>query len=394
MSVRSASTIDDITDRLVPDVLSRHEAIEHWQDERDAAFVYAALAPRMPTAEERRTLERIAREEIVHRDYFAALVAASAVGPTHAVDDALRPSLRARSFVALSHVIGVKLVLAVLRVAEGREVARFLRLVHRTPDFAARAPGLVRLARESAAHAQALGHLTGVRGDPWHRAEVGGVVRNVVYGFNDGLTANFGLIAGVVGASVPREVVLLAGLSGLVASAFSMGASGYLAATSQREVDTNEINVQRAELVLWPEREQAYLATLYQEKGLSEAEAAVAAQRVMGDVDVALRELAREKLGITDETGSPVQEGMITGAATTVGALVPLVPYLVTGGVGAAIASFALAMAAHFLVGAARSAFTGRGWFRSGFDMLAVGLGVAAVGYVVGYLFTGVLPAG
>ncbi|CAA9297605.1 MAG: hypothetical protein AVDCRST_MAG40-138 [uncultured Gemmatimonadaceae bacterium] len=173
-----------------------------------------------------------------------------------------------------------------------------------------------------------------------------------------------------------------------------MAASGYLAATSQREVDANEVNVQRAELLLWPEREEAYLATLYQEKGLSPAEAATAAHRVMGDEEVALRELAREKLGISGEAESPVREGAVTGLATTVGAFVPLVPYLFGGGVVAAAVSFALAMAAHFAVGAARSAFTGRGWFRSGFDMFAVGLGVAAVGYVVGWWLTGVLPAG
>jgi VIT1/CCC1 family predicted Fe2+/Mn2+ transporter len=220
------------------------------------------------------------------------------------------------------------------------------------------------------------------------------VVRNVVYGFNDGLTANFGLIAGVVGASVSREVILLTGLSGLVASAFSMAASGYLAATSQREVDANEINVQRAELALWPDREENYLSTLYQEKGLSPGEAAVAAHRVMGNPEVALRELAREKLGITGAGESPLREGATTGLATTVGALVPLLPFFFGGGWVAAFVSFAISMAAHFLVGAARSALTGRGWFRSGFDMFAVGLGVAAVGYLVGYLLTGVLPAG
>jgi VIT1/CCC1 family predicted Fe2+/Mn2+ transporter len=114
----------------------------------------------------------------------------------------------------------------------------------------------------------------------------------------------------------------------------------------------------------------------------------------MSDHEVALRELVREKLGIAGEAESPLREGLTTGAATTFGALVPLLPYLIAGGLGAAIASFMLSMAAHFLVGATRSVFTGRGWFRSGFDMFAVGLGVAAIGYVVGYLLTGVLPAG
>lgn len=374
--------------------LSPAELREHWHDEADAAWVYAALAPRMRTPEERHTLETIAREEERHRDWFAARLHAATGDGVGAAPAPPAPSRRARGFVALAGLLGPRFVLALLRVAEGREVARFLREVRAAPEGASVNPALAAIARETAEHAQRLGHLTGVRGDPWHRAEAGGVVRNVVYGFNDGLTANFGLIAGVVGAAVSREVILLTGLSGLVASAFSMAASGYLAATSQREVDENELNVQRAELTLWPEREELYLATLYQEKGLSEAEARTAAHRVMGNPEVALRELAREKLGIGEEGESPLREGITTGGATVIGALVPLVPYFFGGGAAAAVVSFVISMAAHFVVGAARSALTGRGWFRSGFDMFAVGLGVAAAGYLVGYLLTGVLPAG
>ena len=381
-----------MTNDTAEGVLTEAELREHWQDETDAAFVYATLAPRMTEPAEREVLERLAREEERHRDYFAELLARSGAitrPPRHP-----QPSLRARGTVLLARLLGTRLILGMLRISEGREVARFLREVHRVPDLSVRAPTLGNIARETAAHAQWLGHLTGIRGDPWHRAEAGGMLRNIVYGFNDGLTANFGLIAGVVGANVSRDVILLSGVSGLVASAFSMAASGYLAATSQREVDANEVNVQRAELMLWPEREEAYLATLYQEKGLSESEAKIAAHRVMSDGDVALRELSREKLGISGETESPLREGTITGLATTVGAFVPLVPYLFGGGMVAGAVSFAIAMAAHFAVGAARSVFTGRGWFRSGFDMFAVGLGVAAIGYLVGWLFTGVLATG
>ena len=380
------------------DALAPAALLEHWRDEADAVYLYTALAPRMATDDERRVLEEIAREEARHRDYFAARLqdsaAADARGALARKLAAPTPSLQARGFVALARVLGPQLVLALLRVAEGREVARFLREVAEAPAGGVPDATFAAIARETAEHAQRLGHLTGVRGDPWHRAEAGGVVRSVVYGFNDGLTANFGLIAGVIGASVSRQVILLTGLSGLVASAFSMAASGYLAATSQREVDANEINVQRAELTLWPDREEHYLSTLYQEKGLSSAEASVAAHRVMGDPDVALRELAREKLGITGAGESALREGLTTGLATTVGALIPLLPYFVGGGRVAALVAFVIAMLAHFLVGAARSALTGRGWFRSGFDMFAVGLGVAAVGYGVGYLLTGVLPSG
>ncbi|MEX2543096.1 MAG: VIT1/CCC1 transporter family protein [Trueperaceae bacterium] len=326
-------------------------------------------------------LERLAREETGHRRRFEQLL-----------DEApsFNPSLRARFLVSVSRFLGTRLVLALLRLEEGREVGRFLRLAQTGVDE----PWMRELAHESAAHAQTLGRLTGIRSDPWHHNESGGTVRNVVYGFNDGLTANFGLIAGVIGAAVGRDIVLLTGFSGLVASAFSMAASGYLAAQSQREVDANELNTQRAELLLWPERERAYLADVYQDRGLSRDEADTAASRVMGDPEVALQELAKEKLGIGEEGDSPLREGLVTGSSTVFGALVPIVPFFFGGGSWAIGVSFVVSMTAHFLVGAARSGLTGRNWFRSGFDMFVVGLGVAGAGYLVGYLLTGILPAG
>lgn len=361
--------------------LDRDTLLEQWQDEADTAYIYETLASRTADAGSRELLERLALEEKAHRDQFEEQLAEV---------PEFRPSLRARFLVAVSRLLGDRLVLGLLRLEEGREVARFLKLT----QSGVNEPWLRQLARESAAHARALGRLTGVRSDPWHHNEAGGMVRNIVYGFNDGLTANFGLIAGVIGASVSREIILLTGFSGLVASAFSMAASGYLAAQSQREVDANEINTQRTELLLWPEQEQAYLAGLYRERGLSEAEARVAAERVMSDPEVALQELAKEKLGIGEAGDPPIREGVTTGTATVFGALVPIVPFFFGGGVWAIAASFVVAMAAHFLVGAARSALTGRNWFRSGFDMFVVGLGVAGAGYVVGYLLTGILPGG
>ncbi len=361
--------------------LTKSELLEHWEDEANSAFLYAQLAPRAKDAEAKTALERLSKDETAHAKVFENMMGET---PT------FKPSSRTRFMIWLSSVFGAKFVLSLAQLEEGREVARFLR----EAQTGQTSPELQRLARESAGHAQLLGRLTGTRGDPWHHNDSGGTIRNVVYGFNDGLTANFGLIAGVIGASVGREFVLLTGLSGLVASAFSMGASGYLAAQSQKEVDQNEINTQRAELLLWPEREQAYLESVYQEKGLTPTEAQVAASRLMSDPDVALRELSREKLGISGEDTSPIREGVITGVSTIVGAGVPLIPFFFGGGTTAIISAFVIAMLAHFGVGAARSTFTGRPVFRSGFDMFIVGLGTAAVGYVVGFLLTGILPQG
>ena len=223
-------------------------------------------------------------------------------------------------------------------------------------------------------------------GEPWHRLGAGGVLRNVVYGFNDGLTANFGLVMGVLGANVPGSIVLLSGLAGLVADALSMGASGYLAAKSEQEVYEHEIELEREELELMPEVETEELALLYEAKGLSPEAARQVAQRVMTDPRIALREKAREELGIAGEFTSPMREGLLTGVATAFGALIPVVPFFFGMNAVTVWTSFAISMLAHFGVGAARSLFTGRGAFRSGLDMFLVGLGVAIAGYVAGDL--------
>jgi predicted membrane protein (TIGR00267 family) len=163
-----------------------------------------------------------------------------------------------------------------------------------------------------------------------------------------------------------------------------MGSSGYLAAKSEREVYENEIAMEKAEVELMPEVERDELALIYEAKGMARAEAHRLATEVMGDPRRMLDEQVQEELKIGAQQLSPLREGWVTGVATAVGAFIPVFPFLVTTGMTAMVLSFALAMASHFLVGAARSVFTGRGVFRSGFDMFVVGLGVAVIGYYAG----------
>jgi VIT1/CCC1 family predicted Fe2+/Mn2+ transporter len=270
---------------------------------------------------------------------------------------------------------------------EGREVKGYLNLYQSSPDGPS-GPTALTLARESKEHAETLGKMAGAHGEPWHKTGAGGFLRNVVYGFNDGLTANFGLVAGMIGAqasmATAEHAVLVAGLAGTVADALSMGASGYLAAKSEREVFEHEIAMEREEIRLMPELEREELSLIYQAKGIPEAQAARMAAQVMEDPERALTEKVREELKIGEATSTPMREAWITGIATAFGAFIPVAPFLFDTGPGAIWTAFALAMLSHFGVGAARSFFTGRGIFRSGLDMFLVGLGVAMVGYFVG----------
>ena len=244
----------------------------------------------------------------------------------------------------------------------------------------------LRLAQDSAQHANKLMKTHGVADEPWHSSESGGMLRNVVYGFNDGLTANFGLIAGMIGASAAPHIILVSGLAGMIADSLSMGSSGYLAAVSEKEVFDYERKMEAEEIKLMPELETEELALIYESKGMEKQEAKKLAVEAMKNPEQVLEDKVREELGIVERPQSPFKEGWITGTSTAIGALIPVFPFFFLTGSYAIWTSFLISMLAHFCVGAARSFFTGRGIFRSGFDMFVVGFGVAAVGYFIGEL--------
>src|SRR5206468_3860881 len=146
------------------------------------------------------------------------------------------------------------------------------------------------------------------------------------------------------------------------------------AAKSEAEVYANEIAMERDEIALMPEVERDELAILYEAKGMSPDAAHALATEVMANPTQMLEEQVQEELGISDPHMSPLREAWITGSATAVGAFIPVVPFLFGGGTTAIVVAFVISMLSHWLVGAARSVFTGRSVFRSGLDMFVVGL--------------------
>ncbi|HWP36569.1 MAG TPA: VIT1/CCC1 transporter family protein [Gemmatimonadales bacterium] len=350
----------------------------HLRDEADAAFLYEVLAERELNAERRDLFRRLAEVEHRHTAVWRSVLAEHGTEITH-----VPPSARARLLAWITKYVGSDLLVSLMFREEGQEVKSYLQLHRRSPLGTARDAALL-LARESAEHARTLGSVTGSVEEPWHRMSSGGFLRNVVYGFNDGLTANFGLVAGVIGASVEPHIVMVSGVAGMIADALSMGSSGYLAAKSEREVYAHEMTMEAEEIRIMPEVEEEELALLYEAKGMPPDHARALARDVMRNPERALEEKAREELGIAEAHSTPLREGWITGAATAIGAFIPVAPFLALDGPAAVWTSFAVAMASHFAVGAARSVFTGRGIVRSGLDMFVVGLGVAVVGYFIG----------
>ncbi len=358
---------------------------EHYKDERDAAFLYRQLAGADANEERRALFDRLAVVEDRHVARWEELFSAA--------ERPLPPyvtSRRTRLLAWIAKRFGPSSILPLVLAEEGREVQAYLGMArhtaHRETHKAA-----VDIASDSAIHARELSEIMGREGEPWHVGGAGGMLRSIVYGFNDGLTANFGLVAGVIGATVAPHIVIISGVAGAIADALSMGSSGYLAAKSEAEVQAHQIEMERHEMRLMPDLEEDELALIYEAKGLTPERARETAKTMMQDPARALETQVREELNIHPAELAPLKDGVVTGSATAVGALIPIVPFFAMSHGTAVWVSLAVSMLAHFGIGAARSIFTGRGIWASGRDMFLVGFGVAAVGYAIGELITRVL---
>jgi vacuolar iron transporter family protein len=358
---------------------------EHYRDERDAAYLYRALAAVESDTERKQLFDKLARVEDRHAERWEELFAQSGRPlPQYAT------AQRTRLLAWVAKRFGTGLVLPLMLAEEGREVQAYLGMARHASNRQTH-QAAVDIASDSAVHARELAEVMGREGEPWHVGGSGGYLRSVVYGFNDGLTANFGLVAGVLGADVAPHVVIISGVAGAIADALSMGSSGYLAAKSEAEVQAHQIDLERHEMRLMPDMEEEELALIYEAKGLPADRARETARAMMQDPSQALDAMVREELNIHPAELAPLKDGVITGLATAVGAFIPIVPFLMLEHWPAVWMSLAVSMLAHFAIGAARSTFTGRSVWASGRDMFVVGFGVAAIGYVIGELITRVL---
>lgn len=215
-----------------------------------------------------------------------------------------------------------------------------------------------------------------------------GALRAAIFGVNDGLVSNLSLIFGVTGAGANNELVIVAGVAGLLAGAFSMASGEYISVRVQREVFERLIHLEAHEIGSEPDEEREELAELYVRKGIPTDVAQTIAAELMKDPEVALQTHAREELGLDPEEGlgSPVAAAGSSFVAFAFGAFVPLLPFLISSGSGAVVASAVLSGVALFAVGSAISYLTGRSWLLSGLRMLLVGGLAAGITFLVGKL--------
>jgi VIT1/CCC1 family predicted Fe2+/Mn2+ transporter len=221
-----------------------------------------------------------------------------------------------------------------------------------------------------------------------HADVTGGWLRPAVFGAMDGLVSNVALIAGVAGgtsSSAGSQPIVLAGLAGLSAGAFSMAVGEYTSVASQAEAAEREIHKERSEIQRNSAGEQAELAAMYVAKGLTPALAAQVAEQIHEDPEQAVAVHAREEFGIDpDDLTSPMLAAVSSFVAFTIGALVPLLPYFL--GTTSVWPAILLTMAALFACGAVVTQVTSRAWWFGGTRQMLLGAAAAGITYLVGSL--------
>lgn len=382
----------------------RQLSLANLRLERDAVVLYEQLAAIERDAHRAQAFARIAANERRHAEIWARrLEAAGQPVPAYG-----RPRARVRFIIGLARILGTRAVADMVQALEGdeeeayagqltpetaaiaadeREHARIWKQLERDGDRAAGEGELTaddkRAMRRRSAHYSR----GGIAEEAWHRGGRSGTLRAAVFGVNDGLVSNLSLVMGVAGAMTQNPVIVLAGIAGLLAGAFSMAAGEYISMQSQRELFQRQIAIEREEMRIMPDEEERELAGIFRDKGVPADDAARIAAALMKDPEHALDTKVREELGLDpDELGSPFGAAWSSFISFGVGALVPLLPFLLTTGTAALVASLGLSFVALFLVGAGVSLVTGRGVWFSGLRQVAIGAAAAAVTYGVGTL--------
>ncbi|HEU4671303.1 MAG TPA: VIT1/CCC1 transporter family protein [Candidatus Limnocylindrales bacterium] len=376
-------------------------SLENLKLERDAIVLYDRLSEIERDRRRAAAFRMIARNERRHAEIWATrLREQGAVVPPPGA-----PRLRIRAILLLARAFGTRAVSDLVRALEGDEEATY--------GEQGDSPDLEAIAADERKHAEiwrqldrgAPGSTAADEGDGqgpaaeteaetakeitsrerWHRAGQSGTLRAVIFGVSDGLVSNTSLVMGVSGASADPHLIFLTGVAGLFAGSFSMAAGEYVSMQSQRELFERQIALEREELRMVPEEEEAELAALYRAKGFTADEAKRIAHRLFRDPDAALDTLIREELGLDpEELGNPWRAAGGSFVAFAIGAAVPVVPYLFGGGGLVFATSIGISLLAMFAVGVGVSLLTGRSALFSGVRQVAIGVAAAAVTYVVG----------
>ncbi|HEV2484065.1 MAG TPA: VIT1/CCC1 transporter family protein [Terracidiphilus sp.] len=375
----------------------------NWHAEVEAYHTYQTLADRDTDPVRAQVLRHLASAEWEHAELWHGRIVELG-GP----EPVYKGSSGGEANSLANRAGGVRMALRRLEIEESRHIANYGEQLKALGDEGSNAI-LDHVIEDEKEHYRELGsllrgHYTAPAGAPrieakavleemlakrnQGRKQPGAWIGDAIYGVNDGLGAIFGIVSGVSGATAgDSKYVLLAGLSGLIASALSMGSGAYLAAKSEREIYHAELAREREAIEMNGPEARELLSLYYQVKGLPEGDALNMVSHIANDPDQLLRALASERLGSSEESlSNPLVSASSGALSTAVGAAIPIIPFFFLQGIEAVIAAAVVSLAAHFAVGAAKSLITVRSWWSSGFEMTVVGAVEGAVTYGIGIL--------
>ena len=380
------------------------DALEgNWQAEMEGYYTYQTLADRDTDPVRAQVLRHLASAEWEHAAlWHGRIVELGGAEPVYGGS----PGGEANSLA--NRAGGIRMALRRLEIEESRHIANYGRQLKDLGDETSMAI-LNHVIEDEKDHHRELGsllrgHYSAPAGTPkvdpkavldellakrnQGRKQAGSWIGDAIYGVNDGLGAIFGIVSGVSGATQGEaKYVLLAGLSGMVASALSMGSGAYLASKSEQEIYHAELEREREAIRMNGAEARELLALYYQVKGLPEEDAFHVVDHIARDPEQMLRALAGERLGASEEAlSNPLVSASSGALSTAVGAIIPIIPFFFMQGVPAVIAAAIVSLAAHFAVGAAKSLITVRSWWSSGLEMTVVGAVEGAVTYGIGIL--------
>ncbi|MGO4818266.1 VIT1/CCC1 transporter family protein [Flavobacterium sp. W22_SRS_FP1] len=362
------------------------------QTEVDTAFLYESIAAIQTDDNLVRVLQSLGEIEKGHAEHMLAKVLG--LEPNYKMP---LPSSRAKFQLKLGKVFGYGSIISSLSDIEKQFAVNALKNKiesgEKPTGFEHNHLKIIQAVNENAAFNVSGGFLS--KFESRHKSVGGNALRAAVLGSNDGLVSNMSLVMGVAGAAVSNNTILLTGIAGLMAGAISMALGEWLSVQSSRELNQRQIDLETEELEASPEEEKKELVLLYQAKGMSIEEAIKLADKAFESPETAIDAIIKEELGIDKEElgGSAWEAAIASFVLFSIGAIIPLYPFMFLNGKNAILLSLGSSVIGLFGIGAAITLLTGKSVFFSGFRQVLFGLGAAAVTYGIGSLI-GVSLAG
>lgn len=221
----------------------------------------------------------------------------------------------------------------------------------------------------------------------WHTPE-GRLIREFVFGINDGLVTTVGFIAGVTGALVDTKIVLMSGIAEIAAGTVSMFFGAYLATKSQNEFYQKEIKREAREIKENRQNEVGEIYEIFEDKGFTKEETKPIAKKLMSDDKLLLNFMVQDELGISSNYyEKPLRIGFYTGLSFLAGGIPPLMPYFfIKNSFTAVTISIALSIIVLVFTGIAKAKVTKTSLFKSSLEMVLIGGAASAMGFICGRL--------